>query len=76
MSNVQCKTNSLIAFRQLLIPTTLDTQWYSKLTKLLGNFSHSKAIELSCNFDKFIYIDATDENDKACCASTLEMLEA
>ncbi|KAJ8560099.1 hypothetical protein K7X08_004157 [Anisodus acutangulus] len=46
--------------RFMLLPDywskTLDTLWYSKLTKSLGNFSHSKAIELCCNSDTVLVI--------------------
>ncbi|XP_070003279.1 F-box protein At5g03100-like [Nicotiana tabacum] len=34
----------------------LDSHWYSKLARFLGNFKHSKAIQLLCNSEKAIVI--------------------
>ncbi|MCD7448103.1 hypothetical protein HAX54_038197 [Datura stramonium] len=39
-----------------LIPETLDTNWYSKLTRSLSNFIHSKTIKLCCDDHKVLVI--------------------
>ncbi|KAM3308207.1 hypothetical protein P3S67_009951 [Capsicum chacoense] len=43
------KASPLLEVKLKLIPETLDTNWYSELTKSLSNFNHSKAICLCCD---------------------------
>ncbi|KAM3375060.1 hypothetical protein P3S68_013774 [Capsicum galapagoense] len=50
------KASPLLEVKVKLIPETVDTNWYSELTKSLSNFNHSKAICLCCDDYKAIVI--------------------
>lgn len=55
-TTLKLKASHLLEAYLTLIPETLDSHWYSKLTKSLGNFSHSKSVNLRCDCDEVIVI--------------------
>ncbi|KAH0749417.1 hypothetical protein KY290_028649 [Solanum tuberosum] len=55
-TTLKLKGSHLLEAHLTLILKTIDSHWYSKLTKSLGNFDHSKSVNLRCDCDEVIVI--------------------
>ncbi|KAG5601959.1 hypothetical protein H5410_033329 [Solanum commersonii] len=55
-TTLKLKGSHLLVAHLTLILKTIDSHWYSKLTKSLGNFNHSKSVNLRCDCDEVIVI--------------------
>ncbi|XP_075085092.1 F-box/LRR-repeat protein At3g26922-like [Nicotiana tabacum] len=57
LPTLKLKVSPLLkVYLYLGVEKTLDSHWYSKLMRFLGNFKHSKAIQLRCYSEKAIVI--------------------